>query len=476
MKTICLYFEIHQNIQLKRYRFFDIGTDHYYYDDYENERLISDIAERSYMPALNALLEMIKENGNYFKVAFSLSGVGIEQLEIHAPQVLEKLQELNQTGCVEFLAEPYSHGLASLANEESFAAEVKRQCTKMEEYFGQTPKVLRNSSLIYSDDIGLQVSQMGFKGMLSEGARHVLGWKSPNYVYNCALAPNLKLLLRNVNFSDDISLRFSNTDWEGYPLFADNYIDRIANLPEGEQVVNIFMELSALGIAQPLSSNILDFFKALPECAKQRGVTFSTPSEICDSFQSVSAVDVPDTLSWNDEERDCSCWLGNPMQREAFNKLYSVADRVRIANDPRINQDWDYLQASNNFRQMTTKPSQVGINRGIYSSPFDAFTNYMNILGDFISRVNSLYPEDVDNEELSSLLTTIKNQDEEIEMKNKEIVRLQAKIEKIEATEEKLRAKIEKTKAPAKAAAPKKTPAAKKPAAKKAKADEQPAE
>ena len=472
MKTICLYFEIHQNIQLKRYRFFDIGTDHYYYDDYENERLISDIAERSYMPALNALLDMIKENGNYFKVAFSLSGVGIEQLEIHAPQVLEKLQELNQTGCVEFLAEPYSHGLASLANEESFAAEVKRQCTKMEEYFGQSPKVLRNSSLIYSDDIGLQVSQMGFKGMLSEGARHVLGWKSPNYVYNCALAPNLKLLLRNVNFSDDISLRFSNTDWEGYPLFADNYIDRIANLPEGEQVINIFMELSALGIAQPLSSNILDFFKALPECAKKRGVTFSTPSEICDSFNSVSAVDVPDTLSWNDEERDCSCWLGNPMQREAFNKLYSVADRVRIANDPRINQDWDYLQASNNFRQMTTKPSQVGINRGIYASPFDAFTNYMNILGDFISRVNSLYPEEVDNEELSSLLTTIKNQDEEIEMKNKEIVRLQAKIEKIEAAEEKLRAKIEKTKA----AATKKAPAKKSAATKKAKADEQPVE
>ena len=464
MKTICLYFEIHKNIQLKRYRFFDIGTDHYYYDDYENERLIADIAERSYMPALNTLLEMIKSNNGAFKVAFSLSGVGIEQLEIHAPQVLEKLQELNQTGCVEFLAEPYSHGLASLANEECFAKEVKRQAQKMKEYFGQEPKVLRNSSLIYSDDIGLQASQMGFKGMLTEGARHVLGWKSPNYVYNCALAPTLKLLLRNVNFSDDISLRFSNTDWDGYPLFADNYMDRIANLPEGEKVVNIFMELSALGIAQPLSSNILDFFKALPTCAKERGITFSTPSEICDSFDSVSAVDVPDTLSWNDEERDCSCWLGNPMQREAFNKLYSVADRVRIADDPRINQDWDYLQASNNFRQMTTKPSQVGLNRGIYSSPFDAFTNYMNILGDFISRVNSLYPDSIDNDELSSLLTTIKNQDEEIEMKSKEIVRLQTKIEKIEAAEEKLRAKLEKTKAPA----------AKKPAAKRTskKADE----
>lgn len=468
MKTICLYFEIHQNIQLKRYRFFDIGTDHYYYDDYEDERLITDVANRSYMPALEALGEMLKEHPGFFKVAFSLSGVGMEQLEIHAPQVLEKLQELNQTGCVEFLAEPYSHGLASFANEESFAKEVKRQCQKMKEYFGKEPKVLRNSSLIYSDDIGAQAAQMGFKGMLTEGARHVLGWKSPHYVYNCALAPNLKLLLRDVNLSDDISLRFSNVDWEGYPLFADNYVDRIANFPGEEHVVNIFMELSALGVAQPLSSNILDFLKALPECAKQRGITFSTPSEICDTMPSVGALDVPDTLSWTDEERDVSSWLGNPMQREAFNKLYSVADRVRIADDPRINQDWDYLQASNNFRQMTTKPSQVGIDRGIYASPFDAFTNYMNILGDFIARVNSLYPESVDNDELASLLTTIKNQDEEIEMKNKEITRLQTKIEKIEAAEEKLRAKLEKTKAPKAETAPK----AKKPAAKKPKSAE----
>ena len=476
MKTICLYFEIHQNIQLKRYRFFDIGTDHYYYDDYEDERLITDVANRSYMPALEALGEMLKEHPGFFKVAFSLSGVGMEQLEIHAPQVLEKLQELNQTGCVEFLAEPYSHGLASLANEESFAKEVKRQCQKMKEYFGKEPQVLRNSSLIYSDEIGAQAAQMGFKGMLTEGARHVLGWKSPHYVYNCALAPNLKLLLRDVNLSDDISLRFSNVEWEGYPLFADNYVDRIANFPGEEHVVNIFMELSALGVAQPLSSNILDFLKALPECAKQRGISFSTPSEICETMTSVGALDVPDTLSWTDEERDVSSWLGNPMQREAFNKLYSVADRVRIADDPRINQDWDYLQASNNFRQMTTKPSQVGIDRGIYASPFDAFTNYMNILGDFIARVNSLYPESVDNDELASLLTTIKNQDEEIEMKNKEIIRLQTKIEKIEAAEEKLRAKLEKTKAPKAEAAPKAAKTAKKPAAKKAKAAEQKAE
>ena len=469
MKTICLYFEIHQITHLKRYRFFDIGTDHYYSADDENDRSINEIAERSYMPALNAIQEMIEKNGQYFKVAFSLSGVVMEQLEIHAPQVLEKLQELNKTGCVEFLAEPYSHGLASLVNEMSFKSEVERQCTKIEEYFGKKPTVLRNSSLIYSDEIGAEVADMGFIGMLTEGAKHVLGWKSPHYVYHCAMNPKLKLLLRDIRLSDDISLRFSNSDWEGYPLFADNYMNEIAATPQEEQVINIFMELSALGIAQPLSSNILEFMKALPQCAKDRGITFSTPTEICQKMKSVGEINVPDTLSWVDEERDVSSWLGNPMQREAFNKLYSVADRVRIANDPRINQDWDYLQASNNFRFMTTKPSNVGLDRGIYSSPFDAFTNYMNILGDFISRVNNLYPTEVDNEQLEGLLTTITNQDQEIEMQDKEITRLQAKIEKIEAEVAKLRGE-KATKAPAKKPAAK-TAAKKAPAKKTAKAE-----
>ena len=468
MKTICLYFEIHQIIHLKRYRFFDIGTDHYYYDDYENERSITDIAERSYIPALNAIEQMIKEHGKYFKVAFSVSGVGMEQLEMHAPQVLEKLQQLNETGCVEFLAEPYSHGLSSLANEEIFALDVQKQANKIEEYFGKKPTILRNSSLIYTDDIGDQAAAMGFKGMLTEGAKHVLGWKSPHYVYNCPMAPSLKLLLRDVELSDDISLRFNNSEWDGYPLFADTYINRIANFPEEEQVINIFMELSALGIAQPLSSNILEFLKALPACAKAKGITFSTPSEICAKLKSVGNLEVPDTLSWVDEERDVSCWLGNRMQREAFEKLYSVADRLRIANDPRLNQDWDYLQASNNFRFMTTKPSNVGLDRGIYSSPFDAFTNYMNILGDFMNRVNSLYPEEIDNDELNALLTTIKNQGDEIEMKNKEITRLQAKVEKMQALENKLKAQLDagkEKKAPAKKAAAK-APAKKAPAKK----------
>ena len=321
---------------------------------------------------------------------------------------------------------------------------MKRQADKIEEYFGKRPTVLRNSSLIYSDEIGHQVYNMGFKGMLTEGAKHVLGWKSPHYLYHCVMAPKLKLLLRDVALSDDISLRFSDPTWDEYPLFADNYIRKIAKAPQEEQVFNIFMRLTAIGMAHPLSSNILEFFKALPAAAEQEGITFSTPSEIIGKLKSVDALHVPDTLSWADEERDVSCWLGNAMQREAFHKLYSVAERLRIANDPRLNQDWDYLQASNNFRFMTTKPSHVGISRGIYDSPFDAFTNYMNILGDFINRVNALYPEEIDNDELNSLLTTIKNQGEEIERKDKEIIRLQAKVEKMQKEEDKLKAKLDK--------------------------------
>ena len=217
------------------------------------------------------------------------------------------------------------------------------------------------------------------------------------------------------------------------------------------------MNLTALGIEQPLHSNILEFFKALPECARQRGISFSTPTEICERAKSVGELSVPYPLSWRDEERDVSTWLGNSMQREAFNKLYSIADRVRIANDSRINQDWDYLQASDNFSAMSTKPVPVGVDRGIYSTPFDAFTNYMNILGDFISRVDALYPADIDNEELNALLTAIRNQASEIETKEKEKVLLKAKAEKLANENDKLRAKLEQYE---KSDKPKKTKAA----------------
>ena len=467
MKTICLYFEIHQITHLKRYRCFDIGRDHYYYDDYENERTINEIAERSYVPALRTLIDMAKSNNGAFKVALSLSGVGLEQLEIHAPAVIELLHELNKTGCCEFLCEPYSHGLSSLANEECFIEDVERMRVKIKQMFGQEPKVFRNSSLVYDNEIGGIVADMGFKGILTEGAKHVLGWKSSHYLYHCAVNPELKVLLRDFKLSDDISLRFNNSDWNEYPLFADKYIGWIADMPQEEQVINIFMELSALGIAQPLSSNILEFLKALPDCAKEKGITFSTPTEVITKLKSVDQVDVPYPMSWTDEERDISPWLGNILQREAFDKLYSVAEKVRLCNDRRIKQDWDYLQASNNFRFMTTKHTGLGLDRGIYDSPYDAFTNYMNILGDFINRVNSLYPVDMEHEELNALLTTIKNQGDEIELLHKDIEKLQSKLaaanEQVEVKEEKPKKAACKTKKAATAtkAAPKATKAKK---------------
>ena len=428
MKTICLYFEIHQIVHLKRYRFFDIGTDHYYYDDYANESSISYIAENSYIPALKTLIQMAKDSNGYFKVALSLSGVGLEQLEQYAPSVIDLLKELNETGCCEFLAEPYSHGLSSLAENwgDGFREDVAMLSDKIFELFGQRPKVFRNSSLIYDDEIGSIVADMGFQGILTEGAKHILGWKSPHYLYHCCMNPNLKILLRDYKLSDDISLRFSNPSWKSYPLMSGTYIDWIASLPEEEEVINIFMHLCAFGIYQPLSSNILEFLKALPEAARQRGISFSTPSEVVDNYNSVAPLEVPYPMSWVDEERDISCWLGNVMQREAFQKLYSIGDRVRLCTDRHIRQDWNYLQASNNFRFMTTKNNAVTMDRGIYESPYDAFTNYMNILADFMNRVHWAMPADMDLEELNAFQTTIRNQDKEIQSLEKQIARLKA--------------------------------------------------
>lgn len=446
MKTICLYFEIHQIVHLKRYRFFDIGTDHYYFDDYANESSINHIAANSYIPALKTLIEMARDSKGYFKVALSLSGVGMEQLEQYAPTVIDLLKELNDTGSCEFIAEPYSHGLSSLAEnwEEGFRKDVSMQCDKIYELFGKRPTVFRNSSLLYDDNIGAMVAGMGFKGVLTEGAKHILGWKSPHYLYHCCLNPDLKILLRDYKLSDDICLRFSDKSWASYPLMGDTYMNWIADTPEDEEIINIFMNLSSIGIDQPLSSNILEFLKALPEEAEKRGVTFSTPSEVIAAHESVAPLEVPYPMSWMDEERDMNCWLGNVMQREAFEKLYSIGDRVRLCTDRHIRQDWNYLQASNNFRFMSTRTNTVKMDRSIYESAYDAFTNYMNILADFINRVHWTMPADLDLEELNAFQTTIRNQDKKIQTLEKQIARL--KVANDDSKKKKSKVKIVRSK------------------------------
>lgn len=433
MKAICFYFQIHQPFRLKTYRFFDIGNDHYYYDDFSNDDIITRIAQRSYLPANAMLLDMIKQYGKAFKVAFSISGTALEQLEQYVPEFIESMKELATTGCVEFLSETYAHSLSSLEDPDEFVDQVKNHDKKIYQLFGQHPKVFRNTELIYDDDISSMVQSMGFKAAITDGAKHILGWKSPNYVYSSATAPKLKLLLKNSKLSDDITFRFSNPEWSSYPLTADKYIDWIANLPEEEQIVNLFMNYETFGELQPRETGIFEFMKALPRFASERGIEFWTPSEVVSKLKSVGSLSVPYPMSWADEARDTSAWLGNTLQKEAVKKLYSISERVRLCDDKRIKQDWYYLQASDHFFYMSTKHSEDGSVHSHYSpydSPYMAFTNYMNVLSDFMIRVDEQFPSSIGNEELNSLILTIKNQENEIEQLNREVEMLRNNIVK----------------------------------------------
>lgn len=424
MKAICFYFQIHQPFRLKNYRFFDIGNDHYYYDDFANDDIVTRIAERCYLPASKMLLNLIEDSNKQFKIAFSISGTALEQFEQHVPEFIDLLKKLAKTGCVEFLSETYAHSLSSLVDVDEFQQQIADHDKKIFELFGQHPKVFRNTELIYNDEIASMVQSLGFKGAITDGAKHILGWKSPNYLYSSASAPRLKLLLKNSKLSDDITFRFSNRDWNSYPLTADKYIDWIANLPKEEQIVNLFMNFETLGELQPQESGIFDFMQALPRFAGEREIKFVTPGEAIAGFKAVDALLVPDTISWADEARDTSAWLGNILQQEAVKKLYSLSERVRLCEDRRIKQDWYYLQASDHFFYMSTKHSEDGTIHSLYSpydSPYTAFTNYMNVLSDFLIRVEAQFPQSVDNEELNSLLLTIRNQEKEIADLHREV-------------------------------------------------------
>ncbi len=438
MKAICFYFQIHQPFRLKRYRFFDIGNDHYYFDDFANDDIITRIAQHSYIPAAESLLRMIEQSDGKFKCAISITGTALEQCEMYVPELIDLLKKLAATGRVEFLAETYAHSLASLIDPEEFAKQVEVHSRKIEELFGQKPKVFRNTELIYSDDIAPQIYAMGFKGVITEGAKHILGWKSPNYVYAAATQPKLKMLLKNSKLSDDIAFRFSNPEWDAYPLTADKYIDWIAQTPSDEQIVNLFMNLETFGELQARESGIFQFLEALPRFAAERGIEFWTPSDTIKKLKPVGELSVMHPISWADEARDTSAWLGNALQNEAFNKLYSVAERVRLCDDRRIKQDYWYLQASDHLFYMSTKhkgDGEVHSHFSPYATPYEAFTNYMNVLADFIVRVEEQYPLSIENEELNALLTTIRNHAREIETLNKEVSSMRLNLERLDEEE-----------------------------------------
>lgn len=392
MKTLCFYFQIHQPYRLRTYRFFDMGIDHHYYDDYQNQYLAKRIAEKSYLPMNKLILSLIEQYGKKFKVAFSISGIALDQFEKHVPEVIESFQALAKTGCVEFIAETYGHSLASLSNTDEFEIQVKQHVAKIEALFGQKPKTFRNTELIYSDDIAEMVGKLGFKTMLTEGAKHILGWRSPNYVYKSAGEESLQILLRNHNLSDDISFRFSKQDWVEWPVTADKFASWLNQVPSEHQTVNIFMDYETFGEHQWAETGIFNFFAALPKAViEQTPFTFATPAEVSKKFQAVSPIHVPWPMSWADEERDITAWRGNELQDDAFEKLYSLCEIMKEITDPHILRDWLFLQTSDHFYYMCTKwfsDGEVHKYFNPYGSPYDAYINYMNVLSDFIDRVN----------------------------------------------------------------------------------------
>ncbi|NEW82149.1 MAG: alpha-amylase [Mariniphaga sp.] len=464
MKTVCLNFQIHQPFRYRKYRFFDIGNDAYYYDDFANETILRKAADQCYLPANKIILEQILKYKGKFKVSYSLSGVVLDQFKLYAPEVIESFKKLAATGCVEFLSETYANSLVSLADGGFFESQVKAHDDLIEELFGQRPKVFNNTELIYSDEIGDLVQRMGFEAMITEGAKHILGWKSPNYLYCNALNPRLKVLMRNFRFSDDLSFRFSNKAWSEFPLTAEKYAGWMNSLPKEEKVVTIFINYETFGQLQSMNSGIFDFLKKLPEAILKSGkLSFSTASEVIDDLQPVSAVHVPYPISWADEERDLSAWLGNELQKEAFDKLYQLKDRMRNCTDATMLKDWDYLQANDHFYYMCTKffsDGEVHKYFNPYGTPYEAFINYMNVLSDFKIRLNAIVPKSAKDQEIANLKDLVTEKTKKLELTETELKKVKKEAAAAKLTQDKIAvtSKVEVLKPLSKTAPKKATP------------------
>ena len=388
-KSVCLYFQVHQPTRLRQYRFFDIGKDSHYYDDFVNRTILKRVAQKCYRPMNELLLEAINKTKGKFKVAFSISGSALEQFDRYAPEVMDSFRKLAATGKVEFLCETYYHSLASLASHSEFVHQVEKHKAAIEDAFGVKPVTFRNTELIYSDAIARQVYELGFKNMLTEGARHIMGWQSPNYIYTAESQPKLRLLLRNYGLSDDIAFRFSDKGWNEWPLTTEKFTGWL-NDAEGD-IVNLFMDYETFGEHQSAESGIFDFMRALPAAVLGAGMDFITPAQAVRNIKPADSLSVPDPISWADEERDLSAWLGNELQQDAYNKLYGLTEKLALINDPELWADFGHLQESDHLYYMCTKffsDGEIHKRFSPYDTPFEAFINYMNVLSDFIIRTN----------------------------------------------------------------------------------------
>lgn len=421
MKNICLHFQIHQLFRLKRYRFFSIGHDNYYYDDYTNESYMRRMADISYLPANRILLGLIESLKGKFKVSFSISGVALDQFELYAPDVLESFRELARTGCVEFLSGTDAYSLASLVDKTEFVRQVEAHRDKIVRLLGVEPsKVFCNTSMLYSNEIGNMISELGFQGVMTEGAKHILGWKSPNFVYCSPVQPRLKLLFRNFKLSDDIRFKFSEPAWCEYPLTVDKFLDWMDQMDAREEVVTLSVDYATFGEKHTESTGIFEFLRFLPRIGLKRHFHFLTPSHLM-TFQPVAPINVSFPISWTDEERDTSAWLGNELQQEAFKKLYALKEKVWASDNRKVHLDWKCLQTADHFRFMSSKHFSTGRRSPYnpYESPYDAFINYMNVLSDFSAGIPGVVKKTSTGkvaEELSRLLLEKEQQNERLRL------------------------------------------------------------
>ena len=393
MPSVCIYFQVHQPYRLRNYTIFD--TDSNYFDDSRNAEICKKVAEKCYRPANLLLLKLIKKFGGRFKVSFSITGVILEQLALYDPEVLDSFQELAGTGCVEFLGETYYHSLSLLFSPQEFIEQIEAHKGTIKRLFGQTPRIFRNTELIYNNSLATLIDKTGrFDAILAEGADHILGYRSPNFLYRPAGCTRLKLLLRNYRLSDDVGFRFSNRDWCEWPVRADKYASWINAANGCGHVVNLFLDYETFGEHQWRDTGIFEFMRYLPEeILKHPDNDFKTPSEVVAAYEAVDVIDVPHTISWADIERDLSAWVGNPMQENALVELYRLEEKAKSTNCAEVIADWRKLQTSDHFYYMCTKyfaDGDVHKYFNPYDSPYDSYINFMNVLDDLNSRCTAM--------------------------------------------------------------------------------------
>jgi len=392
MPTVCFYMHLHQPERIRDFSVFEIGNNQPYFDDEKNKFYLERVVRKSYLPTNKILLDLIKNTGGKFKVSFSITGILIDQLERDFPEVIDSFKELVETGSVDLLSETYYHSLAYLYSKKEFKKQVQIHSKKLKELFNYTPTIFRNTELIFNNEMAKVVQDMGYKGILAEGADHILGWRSPNFLYRAKTADKIKLLLKNYKLSDDVAFRFSNQGWAEWPLMAETYASWINKVNGNGEVVNLFMDYETFGEHQWECTGIFDFLKAFPyEVLKHPDNNFMTTSEVAEKYSPVAELDYHNIVSWADLERDLSAWLGNKMQYSSADKIYALEKQVLATKDKKIIDDWRKLQTSDHFYYMCTKWFSDGDVHKYFNpheSPYECFISFMNIINDLKFRIN----------------------------------------------------------------------------------------